>query len=73
MLDSNSFKKYSSHITGSDSIDVTGGMSSKINTLFEIVTRHPSIRASIFSGAVIGNVQKAFSGENIGTSITDKS
>jgi len=69
VLDSNSFKRYSSHITGSDSIDVTGGMNSKINTLFEIVNRYPSIEVSIFSGAVSGNIQKVLSGENIGTSI----
>ena len=71
VLDPDSYKQFSSHITGSDSIDVTGGMNSKINALLDIVTRHPSIQARIFSGLDYGNIIRGLTGEGIGTSITN--
>ena len=72
VLDQNSYNQFSSHITGSDSIDVTGGMSSKIGTLMEIVTRNPSIQVQIFSGIDPSNVLRVLSGEKIGTTIRHK-
>lgn len=53
----------------SSSIDVTGGMRSKLQGMLHLVQQHPSIKVSIFSGLNSGNIYKSLMGESIGTVI----
>ena len=52
---------------GSNQIDVTGGMASKVQQSMESVDRHPRLTIQIFSGDQAGNVEKALRGERLGT------
>jgi len=61
------FTAHETAIGSSDAPDVTGGMRSKVEILFSIIKKHPSIQASIFSGEEKGNLLKALGGEEIGT------
>lgn len=56
-------------LKSSASIDVTGGMASKVQLMVDLVKSHPSTQVNIFSGTEKGNFQKALSGIDIGTSI----
>lgn len=55
-------------LSGSYGIDVTGGMSHKVERMLELLSE-TGVRTQIISGAVEGNIIKTFSGENIGTII----
>jgi len=57
-------------ISGSDAVDVTGGMLSKVQMMLELVQTIPSLEVFIFSGAESGNMKKAIAGECPGTLIT---
>jgi isopentenyl phosphate kinase len=63
-----------SHLTakigGSQSIDVTGGMRSKVDEMLRLVQQIPTLSVQIFSGEESGNVEKALSGEILGTMIS---
>lgn len=54
-------------VSGSDQVDVTGGMRDKVRWSIELARtdRAPDVR--IFTGAVPGNVRRALMGEAIGT------
>lgn len=54
----------------SSSPDVTGGMGSKIVSMIEIINRHTSTTASIFSGLESGNIYSSLMGNLLGTRIT---
>jgi isopentenyl phosphate kinase len=58
-----------SRLGGSAAIDVTGGMVEKVRLMLAMVERIPSVRASIFSGNVTGNLQDALIGKEVGTTI----
>jgi isopentenyl phosphate kinase len=56
-------------VGASGSIDVTGGMRSKVALLQRICQTVPGAHALIFSGVSAPNLGRALSGENLGTSI----
>ena len=56
-------------VGASGSIDVTGGMRSKVALLQRICQTVPGARAVIFSGVSAPNLGRALSGEDLGTSI----
>jgi isopentenyl phosphate kinase len=53
-----------------DGADVTGGMQSKVIQMLELIQQNPDIKIQIFSGTEPGNIQRALSGETLGTWIT---
>ena len=59
----------SASLRGSTSPDVTGGMLSKVESSLALVSQMPTLQVQIFSGTEPGNLQRALSGEHIGTLI----
>jgi isopentenyl phosphate kinase len=55
---------------GSHGTDVTGGMRSKVEDMVRLVQQVPALNVQIFSGEEAGNIEKALSGECLGTLIT---
>ena len=49
--------------------DVTGGMESKVRQMLELAETVPGLTIQIFSGEKTGNLEKALSGEHLGTLI----
>ena len=66
------YDSFNSSITGSNSVDVTGGMRKKVALMLEALKIEPNLKVEIFSGEVPGNVYKALSGMQTGTSILVK-
>ena len=58
-----------SQIQGSASIDVTGGMRSKVDEMLSLAQQYPGFEALIFSGMVPGNLREALKGFCPGTRI----
>jgi isopentenyl phosphate kinase len=56
-------------LRGSAATDVTGGMADKVRQGLSLVEAIPGLKASIFSGEIPGNVQRALLGEAVGTVI----
>jgi isopentenyl phosphate kinase len=56
-----------STLSGSDAVDVTGGMSTKVTSMLTLVKEQPTLKVQIFSGMEPGNIKKALNGEVIGT------
>ncbi|MDP3721269.1 MAG: hypothetical protein Q8R09_02310, partial [Anaerolineaceae bacterium] len=56
-------------IRGSGSIDVTGGMFTKVQLMIGLLKQLPSLEVQIFSGSTPGNVQALLMGEYKGTLI----
>lgn len=56
-------------ISGSATIDVTGGMDAKVRHSIRLVERYPGLQVRIFSGNIPGNVRRALDGEPVGTLI----
>lgn len=63
------YPEISASLHGSSSTDVTGGMLSKVENSLELIKRLPGLEVAIFSGEEPGNVQRALSGEPVGTRI----
>jgi isopentenyl phosphate kinase len=63
------FKEIQSIISGSDAVDVTGGMIAKVELMLAIVQEQNDLQAQIFSGEVPGNIIKALQGQILGTLI----
>lgn len=59
----------SASIKGSESPDVTGGMLSKVESSLTLISKLPALEVQIFSGKEPGNLQRALSGERLGTII----
>jgi isopentenyl phosphate kinase len=57
-------------ISGSASVDVTGGMRQKVELMLHLAKQIPGLEALIFSGDIPGNVHNALTGAIIGTRIT---
>jgi len=57
-------------VGNSASVDVTGGMDTKVRHMLELVQDVPGLTAQVFSGNDLGNVVKALAGEILGTLIT---
>jgi len=64
------FNQIQQSVQASASIDVTGGMLLKVNSMLELVSQIPELKARIFSGLEAGNVHKVLAGEVIGTEIS---
>lgn len=64
-----SFNEVKAGVGASHGADVTGGMESKVRQMLALVQEVPGLTAQIFSGEPPGNVQKALSGELLGTEI----
>jgi isopentenyl phosphate kinase len=69
-LTPDTFGKIKSQIGLSHGVDVTGGMESKVKQMLALVSEYPNMSAQIFSGDEAGNIQKALTGENLGTTLT---
>jgi isopentenyl phosphate kinase len=54
-------------ISGSVSIDVTGGMASKVEIAFSMIQKEPGLKVQIFSAKEQGALLKALNGEKLGT------
>jgi isopentenyl phosphate kinase len=65
-----SFSHVSDRIMGSTSVDVTGGMARKVESMLALIQHIPKLEALIFSGQQPGLVEKALAGGNPGTLIT---
>lgn len=63
-------KEIRSTLSGSDAVDVTGGMIAKVKLMLAMVQDHPSLQVQIFSGLEPGNIKKALDGDVLGTLIT---
>lgn len=57
-------------ILGSSSTDVTGGMTTKIENMLEVVRSNPGLQCRVFSGKVEGSIYSALAGKEIGTVIS---
>lgn len=56
----------------SNSVDVTGGMESKVRQMLSLVEENPGLEVLIFSGEIPGNILQALSGSGTGTRIENK-
>ena len=65
-----SYKELANKVGGSQSVDVTGGMKSKVEEMLALVKEIPNLKVQIFSGEEAGNTEKALRGAEIGTMIT---
>lgn len=61
---------FESHLTASESPDVTGGMRSKVCSMLELAQSSGCREVCIFSGLAGGSILNALSGECAGTSIS---
>lgn len=61
---------YERQILGSGSIDVTGGMTTKIKSMLALIESIPGLTCQIFSGQLTGSVYSALAGKEIGTIIS---
>ncbi len=57
-------------LDGAETVDVTGGMRAKVQTMLTLVEEIPSLNINIFSGAQPGAIYNALSGAVPGTRIT---
>ena len=57
-------------VGGAASADVTGGMASKVEQMLNLVHKLPNLTAQIFSGEKEKQLERALSGETVGTLIT---
>lgn len=64
------FTAFLPQLSGAETIDVTGGMRSKVEMMLELVQMEPKLEVQIFSGVKAGNIRNALSGSRIGTLIS---
>jgi isopentenyl phosphate kinase len=65
------FNSISGKVGGSQGMDVTGGMRSKVEEMLRLVEQIPGSTVQIFSGEETGNIEKALCGELLGTMILE--
>jgi isopentenyl phosphate kinase len=65
-----SFSRVSNGIKGSSSVDVTGGMARKVESMLSLIQQSPGMEALIFSGQEKNLVEQALTGDHPGTLIT---
>ena len=63
------FASLAAQISGSASVDVTGGMLEKVRLMLDLAGNLPGFEARIFSGMQPGSVQQVLSGVAKGTLI----
>lgn len=64
-----SFQEILPKLTGSGSVDVTGGMADKVQQSLAMIAKGDTREILIFSGETAGNVQRTLAGGNTGTQI----
>ena len=69
MITPSNYYKIRSNLSGSGSVDVTGGMIAKVELMLSLVREQPSLQVQIFSGLEPGNVKKVLNGEVLGSLI----
>jgi isopentenyl phosphate kinase len=62
-----SYQTKAAGISGSASIDVTGGMASKVRNMLWLIQHYTHLQVRIFSGKQDGAILSALRGENVGT------
>ena len=67
-INKNNWEKIKNYLSGSDGIDVTGGMIHKIEQSINLAKE--GIDVEIISGLKVNNLKKCLNGENVGTKIT---
>ena len=55
------------NIHGSASVDVTGGMASKVSGMLTLIQKYPSLQVEIFSGSGEGAILQTLNGKEMGT------
>jgi isopentenyl phosphate kinase len=68
-INTNNFDQYRKAILGSGSIDVTGGMDSKVRQMLSLTKQVEGLSIRVFSGIPEDNIYKALTGSEIGTLI----
>lgn len=68
-ITSGSFTTIRQQIGGSASVDVTGGMQQKVESMLALVAEIPGLETLIFSGATAGTLQTALLGARPGTTL----
>lgn len=68
-IDSSNYRDLISQFKASKSIDVTGGMATKVQVMMDMIRENPGIKVKIVSGEQSGNILKALRDEDIGTTI----
>ncbi|MGH2582459.1 MAG: isopentenyl phosphate kinase [Anaerolineales bacterium] len=63
------YASVTSKLQGSADIDTTGGMSSKVQLMINIIEELRACKVSIFSGHEPGNILRALAGERLGTQV----
>ena len=66
-----SFSEINQSLGGSSSVDVTGGMLTKVETMLSLVKQLPSLEIMIFSGNEPKNIFTALMGNTLGTTINN--
>jgi isopentenyl phosphate kinase len=56
-------------LTSSQSVDVTGGMLAKVESMISLINENPNLTVHIFSGVTPMNLSRALAGEVLGTLI----
>jgi isopentenyl phosphate kinase len=69
-LSPGNINEYNETLNSSGSVDVTGGMRSKVLLMLNLVKNDPSLRIHIFSGKDPNNIIRIMDGEHIGTPIS---
>jgi isopentenyl phosphate kinase len=64
------YPSVSNKISASTSTDVTGGMTSKVRSMLDLIILEENLSVDIFSGEEEGNLLKIISGEKIGTRLS---
>lgn len=63
------YSEIRSQLQSSASVDVTGGMVTKIENMLKLVREFPNLRIKVFSGEKKGNLSSVLSGMSLGTEI----
>jgi len=69
MITPSNFNDILPQLSGAQTIDVTGGMRTKVEMMLELVKTIPDLEVQIFSGLEPGNISEALAGGRIGTLI----
>jgi len=69
-INSQNINEIKKHLASSESIDVTGGMGSKVEIMAELIKTHKGLTVEIFSGLEEGNLTRVLNGKRVGTIIT---
>ena len=68
-LDRQTYESLQEGISGSASVDVTGGMAAKVGQMFDLIRKVPGLTACIFSAGEKGNLGRALAGDKVGTEL----